>query len=358
MKKITSLTPEQQAQLAVIRDKWIAVGLSTEPVDREAVTAALQKCFHVAGRERPRFVIILDSPLAVCVAIGLLRNEITSDQVLAQVSDQVSDQVLAQVLAQVSDQVLAQVSDQVSAQVSDQVRAQVRAQVLAQVLAQVSDQVSAQVREIALRYWWWDFGQFEAGWLSYYDFCAHLGVDAEKLQGQMELAASAGWSVLFWEWALISARPLRIARDERGRLHSTDGAAVLYPDGFAVHAVHGVRVPADIVEDRPSLTVARIEAEENAEVRRVMVELYGQERFLLDAGAAEIHRDRFGTLYRKELEDDEPLVMVKVTNRTPEPDGSFKDYFLRVPPDIEKAHEAVAWTFGKGALDYAPSIET
>jgi hypothetical protein len=322
MKKITSLTPEQQAQLAVIRDKWIAVGLSTEPVDREAVTAALQKCFHVAGRERPRFVIILDSPLAVCVAIGLLRNEITSAQVLAQVSDQVSDQVLAQVLAQ------------------------------------VSDQVSAQVREIALRYWWWDFGQFEAGWLSYYDFCAHLGVDAEKLQGQMELAASAGWSVLFWEWALISARPLRIARDERGRLHSTDGAAVLYPDGFAVHAVHGVRVPADIVEDRPSLTVARIEAEENAEVRRVMVELYGQERFLLDAGAAEIHRDRFGTLYRKELKDDEPLVMVKVTNRTPEPDGSFKDYFLRVPPDIEKAHEAVAWTFGKGALDYAPSIET
>jgi hypothetical protein len=250
------------------------------------------------------------------------------------------------------------VRDQVSAQVSAQVSDQVLAQVLAQVSDQVRDQVSAQVREIALRYWWWDFGQFEAGWLSYYDFCAHLGVDAEKLQGQMELAASAGWSVLFWEWALISARPLRIARDERGRLHSTDGAAVLYPDGFAVHAVHGVRVPADIVEDRPSLTVARIEAEENAEVRRVMVELYGQERFLLDAGAAEIHRDRFGTLYRKELEDDEPLVMVKVTNRTPEPDGSFKDYFLRVPPDIEKAHEAVAWTFGKGALDYAPSIET
>lgn len=50
--------------------------------------------------------------------------------------------------------------------------------------------------------------------------------------------------------------------------------------------------------------------------------------------------------------------MVKVVNSTPEPDGSYKDYFLRVPPTITTAHEAVAWTFGKTAETYAPAIET
>jgi hypothetical protein len=274
--------------------------------------------------------------------------------VRAQVRDQVRDQVLAQVLAQVRAQVLAQVSDQV----------------LAQVRAQVRDQVRAQVRDF--RWWWWGFGQFEAGWLSFYDYCGSLGINVEKLCGQIELAGVAGWSVLFWDWAFISARPLLIDRDERGRLHSTTGPAVLYPDGWAVHAVHGVRVPADIIEQPASITVARIEAEENAEVRRVMIELYGQERFLLDAGAAEVHRDRFGVLYRKELPNDEPLVMVKVRNSTPEPDGSTKDYFLRVNPELRPlladdemgepqemtALNAVASTFGKTGAEYAPSVET
>lgn len=39
--------------------------------------------------------------------------------------------------------------------------------------------------------------------------------------------------------------------------------------------------------------------------------------------------------------------------------GSFKDYFLRVPPQIKTASEAVAWTFGFDKVqEYAPSIET
>ena len=44
--------------------------------------------------------------------------------------------------------------------------------------------------------------------------------------------------------------------------------------------------------------------------------------------------------------DGEPLTVVEVVNSTPEPDGSHRRYFLRVPPDTRTAREAVAWTFG------------
>jgi hypothetical protein len=47
-----------------------------------------------------------------------------------------------------------------------------------------------------------------------------------------------------------------------------------------------------------------------------------------------------------------------VINSTPEPDGRFKRYWLRVPPDTKTAHEAVAWTFGVPAKDYSPTVET
>ena len=50
--------------------------------------------------------------------------------------------------------------------------------------------------------------------------------------------------------------------------------------------------------------------------------------------------------------------MVEVINSTPEPDGSRKTYWLRVPPTTQTAREGVAWTFGMGASEYVPSRES
>jgi hypothetical protein len=88
------------------------------------------------------------------------------------------------------------------------------------------------------------------------------------------------------------------------------------------------------------------------------MERYGLDRFIGDSGARAIHRDDFGTLWRKDIPGDEPLVMVGVVNSTPEADGSYKDYFLRVPPSVKTAKEAVAWTCGKTAPEYAPMVES
>lgn len=50
--------------------------------------------------------------------------------------------------------------------------------------------------------------------------------------------------------------------------------------------------------------------------------------------------------------------MVEVVNSTAEPDGSFKDYWIRVPPSVGSAREAVAWTFDVQADEYAPAVQT
>lgn len=114
-----------------------------------------------------------------------------------------------------------------------------------------------------------------------------------------------------------------------------------------------------MIENPDKLTTAVIDNERNAEVKRVMVERYGQVRYLKDSGARIVHGgDAFGVLYRIEMGFDEPLVMVKVKNSTPEPDGSFKEYFLRVPPNIQTAQAAVAWTFALENEEYSPVVET
>jgi hypothetical protein len=50
--------------------------------------------------------------------------------------------------------------------------------------------------------------------------------------------------------------------------------------------------------------------------------------------------------------------MVRVKNSTPEPDGTYKEYFLRVPPTIKTAREAVAWTFEMDENEYKPKFES
>jgi hypothetical protein len=149
-------------------------------------------------------------------------------------------------------------------------------------------------------------------------------------------------------------------KDHRGRLHSVNGApGKKFSDGHEEFYWHGVKVPEFVVRKPEDITVGIVEAEDNAEVRRVMIERYGIQRYMADCGAVLLSKDKTGELYKKNMgQHEEPMVFVKVKNSTPEPDGSIKDYFLRVPPTTKKAIDGVAWTFGLTAKDYSPSLET
>ncbi|GAA4590734.1 hypothetical protein GCM10023194_48190 [Planotetraspora phitsanulokensis] len=207
------------------------------------------------------------------------------------------------------------------------------------------------------------FGQHDAAWLSVFDPVSGVrpGVaEAERaaLGGLAAVARAAGWWWPFERIVLVCERPSEAHRDDAGRLHRAEGPAMSFPDGFALHSWRGMPVPAGFGASMASLDAERIRAEENAELRRVMLEHYGYERYLKESNASPMHRDETGTLWRLALPDDEDLVMVQVVNSTPEPDGTRRTYFLRVPPSISRAREGVAWTFGVPEADYRPEKET
>ena len=172
--------------------------------------------------------------------------------------------------------------------------------------------------------------------------------------------------------------------DDRGDYHCVDGPAFI--DDSALHSWqgnvltvtdqrshehfywHGHRVGRDLVMRPELITVAAIEEQENAEVRRVMIERYvgsdpkdgldGYGRYIRDCKAKRRDRSKWGILWEKRLPGDETLVMVEVVNSTPEPDGTFRKYFLRVDPACRSARDAIAWTFGMLAKEYQPLMET
>ena len=156
------------------------------------------------------------------------------------------------------------------------------------------------------------------------------------------------------------------------QLHSPTGPAVYWPNGEKFYFWRGLQVAEDVIIHPDQITIERITKEQNAELRRVLIDRFGAEKYLRAIGAKMLHEDHFGKLYSAARSGDDPIVMVEVENKSPEPDGSFKKYMLRVHPELRPmldgglfgepqtmtAHNAVASTFGLRGQDYQPTIET
>ena len=127
-----------------------------------------------------------------------------------------------------------------------------------------------------------------------------------------------------------------------------------------VLGAHGVRVPAQVVEHPESLTVEQVLTEPNAEVRRVMCEQMGWERFVTDAGMRLVDEcpDPANAPYTLALYDlptevfEQPVKVLLCANASPERDGTRRRFGLTVPAEIPDAMAAAGWTFGLSGQEY------
>jgi len=205
-------------------------------------------------------------------------------------------------------------------------------------------------------------GNMESIWDSQIGLCRDvlkLQLPSHKLYELWDRAATEGGVRLFHEkFCIVSDFPETLQVDDQLRLHCEHGPAIQWRDGWSLYYWHGIPVSRQLIEFPETLTLEQLNSERNIEIRRIMIERYGQARYLVDSGAQEIQRDDCGILYQKQIRGDEPLTMVKVINSTSEPDGTFKEYFIRTPPHLTSARAAVAWTFAMRPEEYNPSLQT
>src|SRR5574341_849905 len=362
LKKIDALTPEQEAALVAYRDEWLAHGRSCAPADRAATEATLASMYIALGEQPPIFWWC-DGPAVGSLVRTLLRANLWAnlgDNLWANLRDNLWDNLGANLGANFR----ANLWDNLWANI----RANLRANLGANLRDNLRDNLGSNLRDnlednLGDNLYWWLWGQHDAAWPA---FCAwpdvalrpmHTDDHRARLAWWLTLSRSCGWWHPYRGVVFVCERPARQAVDGQGRLHHETGPALLCRDGWPVYAWHGVRVSADVIERPDTITPSTIQAEANAEVRRVMIERMGWERWLVASGAQPVHRDRFGDLYQTELNGARIGVAI-VTNSTPEPSGEHKRYPLLVPLEHETAHGAIASTFGLTAAQYAPVVES
>jgi hypothetical protein len=171
-------------------------------------------------------------------------------------------------------------------------------------------------------------------------------------------AYSVGWNGRCIDLAALTRPKMRF--DQEGRLHDWDGRlAVEWPNAKGMYFWHGVDMPEHAGRDPDAVTPTRVLGWANAERRRVAIERIGLQRFLTEVRATVVQEDDYGRLWHTSRDvGGEPFVAVEVVNGTVEPDGSYRRYFLRVPPSARTARHAVAWTFGLTTPEYEPAVES
>lgn len=306
-KRIDSLTEAQKAQMDAWADRWISIGLRTGDADRAKFEAAAKRCYEHAGIPWHGNVVWTTSPLAMAFAAPAAAYLIALIRKLSE-----------------------------------------------------GDAVDVAVLETIKQAWSYVFGgQFWAGgwgWGGAYTsfFREVCGLELkgdlwERGKAYEATIESACWWYPHKDFLMVSERPRHIDREladparPRGwgshRLHSNFRAAVEWPDGWGPYVIHGVRVTRQIVVAPETLTIAQIEGETNAEVRRIMIDRFGPKRYLEESGAQVVEElpethyivgFRTARLLRKEVPGDETIYMIDVLNSTPEPDGTIKRYQLRV----------------------------
>jgi len=172
--------------------------------------------------------------------------------------------------------------------------------------------------------------------------------------------------------------PITRFTNEEGNLHKDDGPAYITPTritwyrngkkhgldadkwGSISYYYEGVRIPPHFYTKPDSLTITEVLAHPNTEVRYVGIKIVGMDRVLDSENTTIIHKDKQKNQILFQIKGifDEPVSYVKVVNSTQEPDGTYKDYYLCVPPTVKTCQQAVAWTFRLEEQEYQPEQET
>ena len=425
-KPLYSLTDEHRAQLKPWAEQYISIALRTEPQteeDRDACRVAMRGLYQAASLEPPRNEVFCPSPISAAIAgsiaagVWYLREHpeqhgklfgrnLSEPDILAARDEAIqiaigrkkeapqrlasvatSDAIRAATEAATRDATSVATTDATysatSVATTDAIYAATADATRAETDAATRDAISQVARFLVgcCKYWYHlrGGGNQWSGWTAYLSFF-------DRVAG-LELPTYANWRHFeamtihggprfmhkrFW---IVSDFPTTIGRDDRNRPHCVDGPQLAWRDGHETFYIHGVRVDRRVVMEPNTITVDDIDREQNAEVRRVMIERFGSDRYMREAGGRVVDRDpspEIGTLWRLDIGGDEALCLLEVKNSTPE--GVWKDgvlhpeirdgvpyhkvYWLRVPHTVTTAREANAWTWGLTVEQYTPVAQT
>jgi internalin A len=161
----------------------------------------------------------------------------------------------------------------------------------------------------------------------------------ELIRCKQQLFEECGWIFPFENICLVCDRPLHLRFDSANELHAEGEPAIAFADGYSLYFHHGVKLPEKYGKVHSDLWQAQwLLSEENAELRRLLIQRIGYDRICCELQAVELDSWQEYTLLKIDNADVEPIYLLKMTCPS-----TGHIHALRVPPDMRSAKEAIRW---------------
>lgn len=391
---INELTKKHQATAQKYREEWFARGNSCEKANLDECRKYGDLVYKACGTPPPETYLEADSPLSAALIgeamLSLDRqnsdgkknaNAFEHKLTLARMDDLIRSKARDEIVGPIAAEISSGTKEQLSKLIHEPLKDHFRVRLFQFVLlylrnldlkASITESVLLSTRESLMRAipnlsksrldkWLAKLdtttdrlkdhvncvlcASHEVGYYGWFDFqFRELGVKSDgPLAHLVEFSKHCGSYFPYLEFMILQHRQAEMHIDDRGRPHNDKGMAIRYRDDTGVWAIDGIPVTEQIVMKPETLTVKDIKTQQNAEVRRIMRERFGEGRYLQETGAKVIQADfegaRKGAAPRVLMQDHENQRWLVGT------DGSTgRCYYMRVPQTVntcKEAHEAI-----------------
>ncbi len=346
---IEALTPAQDARLLEVKKFWFNVGSATS-TDEPRAEAAIRRMYSFIGKDAPT-VIWFDSPMTWALGFSALKNSLHPSELGDELNDSLETSLHDSLETSLGTSIRRTLLGSLRFSLGSSLGASLGSSILGAVTNSLRSSLEISL-ELELETTFgdslWYMSHMDAYTYGYYDFCAEIGVqyDAnahDKLEACKEyVKAGAGWMIPFDDTVLISRAPIAIRWNTALEpvIHADGEPAVQYADGWSVWALGGVTL--ENVRYHVHTTHWKAEwllDEENAEIRRLIIETVGYDAIARDLNAVKRDEWREYALHRIERDVDvEPIQLLSMTCPSTQ-----RQYMIRVPPDVTTARDAATW---------------
>lgn len=288
MNKINSLTPAQEKALVAYREKWLKIGRSTEPSNREAAEKAITRMYELIGKSKPRFWWC-DGP-----AVGSMVRAILSDpknraktEILqgSNLENNLESNLWRNLWSDLRSNLESNLWKNLGSNLWGNLESNLENNLGRNLESSLRNNLENNLGSDTIGWYFW--GAHEAAWPAHYNFAdevirpMHSEKDREKLCLWLTLSESTGWWQPFENICFMCERPSVQLVNERGQLHCETGPALVCRDGWEIYSLNGVIVPKSLVlTPAEDLSIDFFTQEKSADVKAEFVRKYGVERMV------------------------------------------------------------------------------